>query len=53
MRWPQITMIILLAVSLGINLANDGKPKDEKYSFGITVISTIIQVFILKAEGFF
>lgn len=53
MRWPQITMIVLMAISLGINLANDGKTRVESYNFGITLISIIIQIFILKAGGFF
>ena len=53
MRWPQITMIVIMAISLGINLANAGKTKVESYNFGMTLIGTIIQVFILKAGGFF
>ena len=50
---PQIIMIVIMGIGLGIALVKDGERKDEKYSFWVTVISTAIQCWILKAGGFF
>jgi len=51
---PQIIMIVILALGLGINLAKDGQYKtDEKYSFGVTFIATAINFAVLYWGGFF
>lgn len=52
MRWPQITMVALYALSLGLNLANHGKPRPP-YSFWSAAIATAIEIGILVAGGFF
>lgn len=52
MGWPQITLIVLMALSLGVTLANHGKPR-EPYSFGIALVSTAIFWGLLYAGGFF
>ncbi len=50
--WPQITMIVLIAMSLTIALIKDGQPR-ENYSFWTVLISLAIEVEVLYAGGFF
>lgn len=50
---PQIIMIILFAMDLGLNLAKHGENKEGKYNFWIALISVIIEFFILYCGGFF
>ena len=49
----QIIMVALYALSLGLYLANHGKPKEGKYSFWTALFSTGLQIFILYMGGFF
>lgn len=50
---PQILIIILFAINLGINIAKHGEDKEEKYNFWLALISTLIECFILYCGGFF
>jgi hypothetical protein len=50
---PQIIMIILFALSLGINLSKHGEAKIGTYSFPLALVSVIIEVTILWWGGFF
>ena len=50
---PQIVMIVLFAMSLGISAATHGKPKDGNNSFFLSLLSVVIQVAILWWGGFF
>lgn len=50
---PQIIMIIVIGLNLGINLAKNGEPRDGDYSFGIALIGAAIEVGILYWGGFF
>lgn len=52
MGWPQITLIVLLALSGGMSLAKDGRPR-YPYSFGWWLVSAAITVGLLYAGGFF
>lgn len=52
MRWPQITLIALYALGLGITLSKEGEPRDP-YDFWSTLIATGIQVALLAFGGFF
>lgn len=52
MQWPQITMIVLLAVNGGLALAQHGKPKGD-YNFFVWAIDAAIMVWLLNAGGFF
>jgi hypothetical protein len=52
MGWPQITMIVLLALGVGIALAKNGQSKGN-YSFGWAIIGAGINVGLLYAGGFF
>ena len=40
---PLIILLIISCISLGICIANHGKPRKEKYNFWTTLISWIIQ----------
>ena len=53
MRIPQILIIALYMLSLGLNLAKDGEPKDGTYHFGAAFIATAIIFAILIWGGFF
>ncbi len=52
-RWPQIVFAGLMFINLGIALVKHGEPKEEKYNFFITLISVLLDFWILKAGGFF
>jgi len=53
MRWPQIIIIALYTMSLGIHLAKHGEEKTGKYNFWSSLLSAIIIFALLKAGGFF
>jgi hypothetical protein len=53
MKAPQIIIIVLFGLQLGIALVEDGKTKTSKTSFIHTLISTGLTVWILIAGGFF
>jgi len=53
MGWPQITMLVLLALSLGVCLAKHGEPRNSNYSFWISLFSASLQVWLLWEGGFF
>ena len=50
---PQIIMMAMIGVTLGIDLASHGKPREGKINFGITLISKTILVGLLYWGGFF
>lgn len=51
---PQIIMLVILTLGLGMNLAKDGEYKTgEKYSFGTSFIATAINFAVLYWGGFF
>ena len=51
MRWPQITMIVLMSMSLAIGLCDHGKPRKES-NFVNDLISQAILLTILLFGGF-
>ena len=53
MRIPQIILIIIMGLDLGINLANNGKPRDGNYSFGVALVGVAIEAGLLYWGGFF
>ena len=53
MNWPQITLIILYTLSLGISIERHGKNKTGRYNFWIDLIASIIVFTILYIGGFF
>lgn len=52
MGWPQITFIVLFAISGTITLLNHGKPR-ENYNFWVWLIAFFIELWLLNAGGFF
>ena len=50
---PQLIIICIYTLGIGIHLAKDGEPRDGNYSFIINLISTVISAGILWWGGFF
>lgn len=53
MKAPQITLIALYCLSLGITMSRHGQERVEKPNFFISLISAGIQIGILIWGGFF
>lgn len=49
---PQIIMIVLMSMSVGMSLVKHGESRGN-YSFWSTLIAAVIEVVILKCGGFF
>ena len=49
----KISILLLYAMSLGMNLAKHGEPKEGKYDFWSTLLSCAILIFMLYMGGFF
>lgn len=49
----QIIYLAMMMLSLGVSLAEHGKPKEGRHSFWISFISLAIQITILYFGGFF
>ena len=51
---PQIIFLVLMAMSLGMNLAKDGEPKkNDTWSFGWSLLANILMFGLLYWGGFF
>ncbi|ENY8698221.1 hypothetical protein J4G23_00615 [Clostridioides difficile] len=50
---PQILVIIIYFMQLGVSLANNGKVKEMKISFGVSTISKLVIFGLLYWGGFF
>ena len=50
---PQIIVIVLYILSLGLALGKHGQPRNDKYNFGVTLIATSIMIALLYWGGFF
>lgn len=53
MKWPQITLIVMYALSLGIHLSKHGEERTDKYNFWNSLASVTIIFVLLNAGGFF
>ena len=51
--WPQITIIAVFSMGLGINLINHGKPANINYNFFTKLIIIGLYMWILNSGGFF
>jgi hypothetical protein len=51
-HWPQITMIVLIGMEVGLHMANHGKPRDS-YNIWLKLIDAAVLVWLLRAGGFF
>ena len=52
MGWPQITLIALIALSLGVHLAKHGERRPD-YNIWYSLISASISCWLLYSGGFF
>jgi len=52
MGWPQITVVVLLAMGLGVAAAKHGEPNGN-WSFGWALIGVALEVWLLIEGGFF
>lgn len=53
MKAPQIIIIVMYAMSLGIAAVQHGEPRNDKNNFFISSIAVAIQVALLIWGGFF
>ena len=47
MNYYFIGLLMLYAMNLGINLTRNGEPREDKYSFFISLISCLIVVGLM------
>jgi hypothetical protein len=50
---PQVVILVLVCVGLGMELVRDGNPRTDKHSFWITLLSDTIVLALLWWGGFF
>lgn len=53
MGWPQVTYVGLIALSLGITLAQHGKPRTGNFNVVHSLIGASITTGVVYAGGFF
>ncbi|MEZ2132510.1 MULTISPECIES: hypothetical protein [unclassified Sinorhizobium] len=53
MGWPQLVIIALSAMGVGINMAKHGEPRKGKFNFWIALSVAAIEMGLLYAGGFF
>jgi LPXTG-motif cell wall-anchored protein len=51
--WPQITILIIWVLSIGISMGQHGKPRTGNNSLWLTLFGMMISAFILYSGGFF
>lgn len=49
----QLIYLGLMMIGLGVSLAKNGEPKNQKYSFVSSLIATGIEITLLWGGGFF
>lgn len=49
----QVTMIVWITISVGVNVFKDGEPIESRYNLVKTAIVTGAETFVLYAGGFF
>lgn len=52
MAWPQVVVIVLFAIGLGIHLARHGTTSPYKWNFGTRLVHVAIWASLLWAGGF-
>lgn len=53
MGWPQITMLCIMCIDIGMHIAKHGEEKHEKYNAWVAIVTAAIELSILYAGGFF
>ena len=51
--WPQITMIVFLALGLYKELVHHGEPETGNHNFWAYAFGVAVEIVVLKAGGFF
>lgn len=53
MGWPQVTVIVLYGLSIGVSLALHGKPRTGRHNVGAALIGSAFVLAPLYFGGFF
>jgi hypothetical protein len=53
LHWPQIAILILAGMSLGIHIARNGEHRNDKFSASFMFIATVFEMWLLYCGGFF
>lgn len=53
MGWPQFAYLALIFISVGMNCARHGQPRDGKHNGWTSLVAAGIILSILWAGGFF
>lgn len=53
MGWPEVTVIVLYTLVMGMTLAMHGKPRTGNYNFGASLLGVGLLFALLYAGGFF
>ena len=53
MQWPQIVVIVLMAMGVTVHLVKNGEPSNTKFNFLAKLGATAIWAGLLYAGGFF
>ena len=53
LRWPQVTMIVVISLGLYKELVLHGEQEKGKHNFWAYLFGAVIEIIILKAGGFF
>ena len=52
MGWPQIVMIVIGSIGIGVNLVKHGERRTDKYNVWVSIIGCAIEAIILYFGGF-
>ncbi len=52
LEWPQITVIVLTAIGLGVALAVHDKPREGNHNFFLRSGKAIVLIWLLYMGGF-
>ncbi len=52
-QWPQLTLIILIAMGLGISIIQHGKAKDGTHNAWVEFAAQALTIWLLYEGGFF
>lgn len=53
LHWPQLTILTIALLGLGIAAGKHGQPETGKHNFFLTLFSNAIVIWLLYAGGFF
>ena len=53
MNGYQLFVVVLYILNITVSFLKDGEKKNDRYSFGGSIVNAIIMYFVLKGGGFF